>query len=120
MWHRNRRWQVSPVESVTILARHLTEMIWVLCQGFRFRESAYLFLNDSTSPDGAQEYAVVKREGDDFPQVESITFSWCQPFEAERYIDKILAGDYDRTTLDLIDPARIESPDEHGSCLLCI
>lgn len=120
MWHRNRRWQVAPVESVFLLARHLTEMTWVLCQGFQIRGSPYLFLNDSTSPDGAQEYAVVKREGDDLPQVESITFSWCHRFEAERYIDKIRAGDYDHTTLDLIGPARIESPDRHGHCPLCI
>ena len=37
----------------------------------------YLFLNDATSGDGAQEYGAIKRLPDTWLQVESITFSWC-------------------------------------------
>lgn len=56
MLHKNRRWCVTPVASAEELAEKLTEMTWCGCSGFRL--GGYLWLNDATSPDGAQEFAV--------------------------------------------------------------
>lgn len=118
MWHRRRRWQVSLVDSAEELTDKLTRFTWTPCTGFQVRGSPYLFLNDATSPDGAQEWAIVLGEGEAFPQVESITFSWCQPFEAREYVAKALAGRY-AYLYDLIDPKQVETPDPHGSCRHC-
>jgi hypothetical protein len=47
---------------------------WTMCTGFRWR--SLLFLNDATSGDGAQEYAVIREGVDGSEQVESLTMSW--------------------------------------------
>ena len=88
MMHSNRIWQVTPVDSAEELANRLTNQSWTLCTGFKLR--GFLFLNDATCEDGAQEYAVVeKRHNDnrDYRQVESITFSWCTEVDALGYIN---------------------------------
>lgn len=72
MLHRGRVHTVTEVASAEELAAMLVERSWTLCTGFR--HAGLLFLNDSTGPDGAQEYAVVRNGR----QVESITFS-CAP-----------------------------------------
>ena len=56
MIHTKRRWYVSPVENTETLAEKLTQHSWTLCTGFALQGT--LFLNDSTSEDGAQEYAI--------------------------------------------------------------
>jgi hypothetical protein len=76
MLHPKRLFQVTEVTSAEELAQKLTEMTWTLCQGFRLGE--LLFVNDSFSEDGAQEYAVFR--GDE--QVESVTFGWCKEARA--------------------------------------
>jgi hypothetical protein len=54
------------------LARILRDHVWCTCNGFRIEH--LVFLNDSTGPDGAQEYAVFDtRSG---KQIESLTVSW--------------------------------------------
>jgi hypothetical protein len=88
MFHCRRRFSVADVASAEELATKLTEQVWTLCTGFRF--GGYLFLNDSLSPDGAQEYAVVRES--DSVQVESITFGWCTRDRALRLIENIVAG----------------------------
>jgi hypothetical protein len=56
----------------------------------------YLFLNDATSADGAQEYAVIRPlPNGEYLQIESITFSWCRAQQALDYIRQVLAGEYD-------------------------
>jgi len=77
-------------------------------------------LNDSTGPDGAQEYAAV--DADTGEQIESITFSWCTPVEARERIEMCA-----RYVGGLESPPmrsgywldQIEMPDEHGRCELC-
>jgi hypothetical protein len=76
MFHRGRTHRVAEIETAAELAERLVEHTWTLCTGFR--HGGLLWLNDSTGPDGAQEFAVV-REG---RQIESITFSWCSRAEA--------------------------------------
>jgi len=86
MMHKNRIWQVKdlPIES---LATELQRCTWCCCSGFR--AGGMLWLNDATSPDGAQEYAVIRES--DGAQVESVTVSWCKPEELQAYIDQYAA-----------------------------
>lgn len=118
MMHKKRVFSVADITSPEELAAKLTAMTWTLCTGFRMQ--GYLFLNDSTSEDGAQEYAVVRVAdipGSDHRQVESITFGWCDLDNALRYIREALAGDYDEDGRPL--PAlRLEYGPSHR-CHLC-
>jgi hypothetical protein len=97
MLHKNREWSVSEFYRPSLewlihdLAETLTEHSWCMCQGFQVRD--YLFLNDSTSADGASEWAIVKGNH----QIESITFGWCSQVDAEKHIRKILQGEYDQS-----------------------
>jgi hypothetical protein len=56
MMHKHRCSCVGPIEDPAQLAEWLTQRSWTLCTGFAI--AGYLFLNDATSEDGAQEYAV--------------------------------------------------------------
>jgi len=106
------------VETTEELAEKLTQHTWTLCTGFEL--AGYLFLNDSTSEDGAQEYAVVRRPsvpGRPFLQVESITFGWCNRQEAQGYIRQVIQGTSDATGRP-VTPA-IEPAAEHGRCGYC-
>ena len=111
MMHKTRRFVVVdawPEE----MAEKLTNHTWTPCTGFRV--GGYLFLNDSTSPDGAQEYAIVK----DGKQIESITFGWCDKAKAAEYVRRILAGEYDSAAYcDVTN--EIQTPTEHGRCGWC-
>lgn len=97
MMHKKRTWSVSQVASVDELADKLVNHTWTTCSGFYVAgHSEYYFLNDSTSEDGAAEFAVVRTDGGStFKQVESITFSWCTVEKAREYILRALAGEFD-------------------------
>jgi len=71
------------------------------------------FLNDSTSPDGAQEYAVF-RNGH---QIESITFGWCSEAEAMKIISQLHNGEIGEDMGGLMP--LIQSPEDHGRCSYC-
>jgi hypothetical protein len=86
MLHQNRMFGVITVQSVAELVEHLTEHTWTLCTGFSLQ--GLLFLNDSFSEDGAQEYVVVC-EG---RQIESLTVSWMSRVEAWSDIDWLVRG----------------------------
>ena len=119
MLHRDRRWVVQEAKSSEQLAADLTRTTWCGCNAFEL--DGYLFLNDATSPDGAQEYAAVKRDGPDgrMLQVESITFSWCSYDSALNLIRRAIAGDYDDAEFAHVVEPHIETPEEHGRCHLC-
>jgi hypothetical protein len=120
MLHRNRRHVVEDVAAedgqspIEVLARKLTETTWCCCNGFRLE--GYLFLNDATGGDGAQEYAVVK-EGPEPVQVESITFGWCAYDKAVHYIERTVRGDFDDQARPV--SVRLETPADHGRCVHC-
>ena len=129
MFHRNRKWSVADMtedlkarwdyaglSDDEALAKMLVHQTWCLCTGFRL--GGYLYLNDSTSEDGAAEYAIVKEATG--IQVESITFCWTTDAQAVRYIQKISAGKYDGENYGcaLSNSARIE-PSGHHACHLC-
>lgn len=88
MMHKNRRFQIADVASVEELAKKLHESTWTLCTAFRIGD--LLLCNDSTSPDGAQEYAVLRPSKDNdgrHKQIESLTVSW---FESEEKLRETL------------------------------
>lgn len=118
VFHNKRRWCVAQVESAEVLAEKLTEHTWTLCTAFALE--GHLFLNDSTSEDGAQEYAVLKTtEVGVYIQVESITFGWCKPDRALELIREVLAGKFDTAgTFGPVKP-KLDTPDKHGRCPLC-
>ena len=119
MFHDHRVWCIGEVTTAEELARKLTETTWCCCTAFVLGE--YLFLNDSTSPDGAQEYAVVKRTGGNGrpEQIESITFGWCDAAKALAYIQETLAGHYDGGDFRREVAPVLESPEQHGRCAHC-
>jgi hypothetical protein len=75
MIHTNRIFCVEEIPDIETLANQLFHYTWTGCTGYQLDE--YLFLNDSFSPDGAQEFAVFRKSDGKFIQIESITiFSW--------------------------------------------
>lgn len=116
MWHKNRSFSVADVVTAEELAKKLTQYTWSLCNGFRLGE--LLFLNDSTSPDGLQEYAVVHEPTS--IQVESITFGWCNCEQALELIREVQRDVAKGTNLDLDRITnKIQTPQEHGRCGHC-
>lgn len=119
MLHEIRVWSVTTVQSPEHLAQMLTEFTWCCCNAFRLQ--GYIFANDATSADGAQEYAVLRTaaEASELVQIESITFSWCSPEKAMELIQSVVAGRYDAECYDRITATRFETPGEHGVCGHC-
>jgi len=94
MYHETRRWSVQPVSSAEELADKLLNHSWCGCCGFEW--DGFLWLNDSTSSDAAQEYAVVRKlvdRSDEYRQVESITVSWCNQQQLLEHIRQIYHGE---------------------------
>jgi hypothetical protein len=109
MIHTNRHFQVADVATIAELVGNLTEHTWTLCTAFRLGD--LLFLNDSFSEDGAQEYTIVRNGR----EIESVTFSWQSRAEAHNTITWLVeggGGDYGPCSPIL------EDPDEHR-CHLC-
>lgn len=121
MMHK-RRWVVSVVATMELLAEMLTQTTWTLCSGFSVEgHPDYVFLNDATHEDGAAEFGIVSG-GMDGPhvQIESITFSWCTLESALEYIRKTLAGEFDASSFArAIDLAGRLDPPERHRCHLC-
>jgi hypothetical protein len=144
MMHKNRVWCIAPVATAEELAEKLTQHTWCCCTGFDL--DGYLWLNDATCEDGAQEYAVVRKPTADDPhysQVESITASWCSMLQLLRYIQDVQSGTAateiaagpvvvaksiadlsvalgvnDQPPAYVVCP-RIETPEQHGRCRHC-
>ena len=119
MLHNNRVWGVYPAQSAEELATKLAQFTWTCCTAFELY--GYLFANDATSGDGAQEYAVLKphRVGDDLMQIESITFSWCTEVRALSLILRVLSGDFDSMRYGVIPRSRFQASHEHAVCPMC-
>lgn len=118
MFHKGRAWNVGKVESPEELADKLVRHTWTLCTGFVIRgREEYLFLNDSTSEDGAGEYGIVKAlPHGNFLQVESVTFSWCSYEKALHYIQAALAGEWDKSGWPVSVNVSSESGHRCGAC----
>jgi hypothetical protein len=81
-----RQWNVVEV-GPSQLAHRLVAHSWCMCVGFLCE--GVLWLNDSTSPDGAQEWAVVRAS--DHQQLESITVGWATPEDDKKQVAEIQA-----------------------------
>lgn len=95
MMHKNRAHSRVEVWTAEQLAEKLTQHDWTMCSGFKFK--GHLYLNDSTSADGVQEYAVFRDapdENGEYEQIESITFGWMTETEALKMIEAIASGQY--------------------------
>ena len=103
MFYEKRAYQVADVASAMDLAIKLGDYTWTTCQAFRL--GPLLFVNDSTGPDGAQEYAVVKGGR----SVESLTVSWMERAallaEIEGLLDGSRGGDYGPAQVNTDHPA---------------
>lgn len=119
MLHSNRIWVVVDAESTEWFVQRLTQYTWCGCNGFRL--SNYVFVNDSTSADGAQEYAVLRPDKSDYVQIESLTFSWMSEGAALKITQRVLSGEFDNFVFgERIDRRRLQTPAEHDRCHLCI
>ncbi|MCA9086603.1 MAG: hypothetical protein KDA81_21245 [Planctomycetaceae bacterium] len=122
MLHNNRSWCVAEVASAEELAEKLTKSTWCCCQAFRIvGHPKYLWLNDSTSEDGAQEFAVLCQNIDtgEQLQIESVTFGWCDHDRALQYIQDTLNGQDDHNDWAIHVTPVLQSPQEHGRCRHC-
>lgn len=72
MLHARRAFQIHEFTDMREVARKLVETTWTLCSGFKC--DGLILVNDSTSENGAQEYAVFHGE----QQIESLTVSWME------------------------------------------
>ena len=87
----SRRFRVQSVDTQDELAANLTDgRTYCLCAGFRLATTRLLFLNDSFSEDGAQEYAVYDELTG--KQIESITAIWMTKENLDAFITKTLAA----------------------------
>jgi len=112
----NRKWCVVDIPDAETLADKLKGVTsWALCTGFRL--NGYLFLNDSTCEDGAQEYAIIQESTG--VQIEGVTFGWMSRAETIADIQAIVAGKYDGGVYGRIVPAQIQTPEQHGRCCYC-
>lgn len=122
MLHADRICSVSEVDSAEELARNLKETTWCCCQAFRIAgHPRYVWLNDSTSAEGALEYAVccLGLAKGDIRQIESITFGWCDYEKSLQFIRETLNGKDDNNNFARQVKATIQLPEEHGSCQHC-
>lgn len=119
MLHSQRIWFINPVADPDWLADQLCNHTSVGCQAFEL--DGYVYANDSTSGDGAQEYAVLRPISDgEFIQIESITFSWCSFTQAREYIACVSRGEFDSNQYGVISRSRFQTMTEHGHCPLCM
>lgn len=122
MLHADRIWVVSDVESVEKLAHDLTLMTWCCCQAFRVvQHPRYVWVNDSTSPDGIQEFALVRiglAKGS-FQQLETVTFGWLDEKQATKLIKAAINGDFDNSDWAREVRPILQTPQEHGTCCHC-
>ena len=113
MMHEKRVFQVRSYEDLDALVADLYRCSsWTGCTGFLW--NGLLFLNDSTGPDGAQEYAVVRER--DMLQVESFTVSWMKPERFKELAQEVAKPAWPHTYRVVSN--RIEDPVGHR-CGLC-
>lgn len=114
--HRSRRWGVTR-RTTEELAELLSSSTWCLCTGIE-TDGGSIWLNDATSEDGAQEYAVLRLLDGKWRQVESITVSWCSTEKLLEYAGRADRGDFDGERYDTVDELRLER--RHRPCRHCM
>ena len=87
MMYKQRPHKVCPIADLATLVDKLANHTWTTCSAFSWR--SLTLLNDSTGPDGAQEYAVIR----DGKQIESLTVSWMKPAELAALLEQYDRGE---------------------------
>ena len=120
MLHKKRIWSLTQIDSAEELAIKLFQVTWTGCQAFLLNQ--FIFANDSTSADGAQEYAVLRPSSSSecLEQIESITFSWCSESRSLELIRFILTDGCDLVAWCHLPRRQFQTAQEHGNCCLCI
>jgi hypothetical protein len=117
MMHKLRHWTVTDVAAPEELAEKLTQHTWCCCSGFRW--NGFLFLNDATSENGAQEYGVFRAD-DVTRQIESWTCSWMKQDGCLAHILELeRSWEQFDSWQSKITAAQIQTPDQHGRCHHC-
>ena len=116
MIHKNRLYAIADVPTAAELARELRRCTWTSCTGFRL--GGLLVVNDSFSPDGAQEYAVFQEKS--MLQVESLTVSWYGSTETlEKDLEVLLSGAMPVGSYFGQYPITYEPAAQHQRCVWC-
>lgn len=111
MVHVRREFRVVNERSVNLFVDRLVENTWCLCNGFRYQH--LLFLNDSFSVNGAQEFAVFdERDG---KEIDSLTVSWMSKDELTQAIARLLKTEHQESAKHKMPS--IVHPE--GSCMHC-
>lgn len=111
-----RRHRITNTETSAELADLLTGESWTLCTGFR-TPAGTLWLNDSTSEDGAAEFAVLRETSrGSWRQIESVTVSWIERGKLLELAERIDRGDLDDNSARV---ARPQLDHSEASCELC-
>jgi hypothetical protein len=121
MMNSHRRFNITTIDDVDELVAKFS-MTWTRCTGFRIH--GYLWLNDSFSEDGAQEYAVFKPvwEGGEqvgWDQIESITVSWCTPEKLRVYVYCCIQGQWDVSVWHTPSVVQLNLEEADHHCALC-
>ncbi len=115
MLHKNRVRNIKCMNDVNELAKELTQITWVGCQGFKIKN--YYLLNDSTSEDSAQEYTIVWATKGVLLEIESVTFGWMSTDSAEKFLREMLNGKYNNHIYRVCSKKILET--ENHKCALC-
>jgi hypothetical protein len=90
MLHKTRVWGEPVAVTLDEFAEKVTGSTWTNCTAWKV--GPYVFVNDATGGDGAQEYAVLFRTAEgEWWQIESWTCSWMTPDELRRHYRKLPA-----------------------------
>jgi len=110
LYHQDRTHTVEKFEpdQAHALAEKIRNIVWTPCTGFQIGN--YLLLNDATSPDGAQEYAVIDKRTK--TQVESLTISWMEISEIYDILIEFANDTFSHSQMYL---GEYYEPEKHGS-----
>ena len=118
MFHHDRTWCVTPVESAKELARKLTTIVWTCCTAFEL--GGYLWLNDSTSPDVPSSPSLnARRRMVRCCRLSPSHSGWCNQQQSLEYVQQTLRGEFDASEFAHEVHARLQTPQEHGRCHHC-
>ena len=113
MMHKSRRYVVRAMATLADTVAKLAHGNYCGCVGISFNGTVYL--NDATSGDGVEEWAVFRNGR----QVESITFGWMSPAEIEETVRRMDAEPWDAFKGRGSSLPQIQTRQEHGTCPCC-
>ena len=115
MLHKRRAFDVTAIDDTKALAEKLFQHTWCGCTGFRLTgPRPLLLLNDSSSPDAAQEYAVFDELTTQ--QIESLTISWMNEASITRQLEALRETAATMPRFSLEPMPSLHHP---GPCLYC-